>query len=91
MKVVFRTITQTSVIVVTLKQIALIFRVYVIAESEYSYRVMKARHKKERLELQKLIAQIKLALELKDVFARVLGRIINNEQFLILPRRQSAP
>lgn len=89
MKVVFRTITQTSVIVV--KQIALIFRIYVIAESEYSYRVMKARHKKECLELQKLIAQIKLALELKDVFARVLGRIINNEQFLILSRRQSAP
>lgn len=47
---------------------------------------MKTKHETKLLELQELIVQIKLALQLKG-FARGLDRIINSEQFLVLPRR----
>lgn len=43
---------------------------------------MKAFHEMERLDLQELIAQTKLALELRES-ARGLGRIINSGQFLV--------
>jgi hypothetical protein len=58
----------------TLEQ-TLILRVHVITESEYSYRVSWKQNidETDRLALQELIAQIKLALELREP-ARGLAR-----------------